>query len=283
MPANPIPQAQMTAEGHAAWDAIVADPRRTLVCSDFDGVLSPIVPDPDSAWASGPAVDALARLGDRVGKVAVVTGRVARRAVTLGGFGGRTGLRTMSVLGLYGLERWDAATGEFAEPEAPPGVDGARAELPGLLARLDLAHARVEDKRLSIGIHTRELDDPAGALARLERPLAELAARHGLRVEPGRSVIELRAPGHDKGDAVRSLVAEYDPAVVVFVGDDLGDVAAFEAVRDLRASGRIEGLLICSGSDEQDALVALADVVVDGPDGVAALFGRLADELGSVA
>ncbi len=274
-----MPQAHMSPEGCAAWRAIVGDPGRALVCSDFDGVLSPIVSDPDSAWASQRSVDALARLGERVGKIAVVTGRVARRAVTLGGFDARPGLRAMSVLGLYGLERWDAASGEFVEPDAPAGVAAARAELADVLERAGVGRARVEDKRLSIGVHTRELDDPAEAFGLLERPLAELAARHGLHVEPGRNVIELRAPGQDKGDAVRALVAEYDPSVVVFAGDDLGDVAAFEAVRDLRASGRIAGLLICSGSEEQDALVALADVVVDGPDGVADLFTRLADDL----
>ena len=50
-------------------------------------------------------------------------------------------------------------------------------------------------------------------------------------------------------------------------------------MRELRREG-LKGLLICSGSDEQDALVELADVVVDGPAGVARLFAELADALG---
>lgn len=281
MPETASSQAKMSDAGLSARAALLAEPGRALVCSDFDGVLSPIVADPDAAYASEPAVHALQRLGARVGKVAVITGRVARKAVELGGLAGREGLGSMSVLGLYGAERWDAATGEFVEPEPPEGVAAARDELPGLLQGLGLGGARVEDKRLSLGVHTRELDDPAGALARLTGPLTELAGRHGLRVEPGRNVVELRAPGRDKGDALRDLIAECDPAVVVFAGDDLGDVAAFEVVRELRASGRIEGLLVCSGSQEQDALVALADVVVDGPHGVADLFARLADDLGA--
>lgn len=269
----------LTEAGRGAWAAIVADPASTLVCSDFDGVLSPIVRDPDRAWAAEETMDALARLGARVGKVAVVTGRVARKAVELGRLDQRPGLESMSVLGLYGFERWDAATGEFHEPPAPAGVLAAAAELPGVLSRLDLAAARIEDKRLSLGVHTRELPDPHGALAALEQPLRELAAGHGLRIEPGRFVFELRAPGVDKGDAVRRLVAEIEPGVVVFAGDDLGDVPAFEAVRALRETGRIEGLLICSASTEQNALVHLADIVVDGPPGVAELFDRLASDL----
>ena len=38
-------------------------------------------------------------------------------------------------------------------------------------------------------------------------------------------------------------------------------------------------LLVCSASHEEDALSALADVVVEGPDGVAAWLDDLADLL----
>lgn len=265
--------------GQRAWAAILADPGATLLCSDFDGVLSPIVRNPDEAYAAEETVAAFARLGRRLGTVAVVTGRLARKAVELGGLDRRPGLETMSVLGLYGFERWDAATGVFQEPHAPAGVAAAAAELPGLLAGLGLGAARVEDKRLSLGVHTRELPNPDAALAALREPLTALAERHDLRLEPGKFVFELRAPGMDKGDAVRRLVAETGPRVVVFAGDDLGDVPAFETVRTLRDAGQVEGLLICSASTEQNALVELADIVVDGPAGVAELFTKLADEL----
>lgn len=268
-----------TDAGRRAWQAIVAAPASTLVCSDFDGVLSPIVRDPDAAWASEEAVTALARLGGHVGKIAVITGRPARKAVALGRLDRREGLEDLSVLGVYGFERWDAVTGEYAEPLPPDSVGAAAAELPGILAALGFTDARVEDKRLSIGVHTRELSDPQAALAALEQPLKDLAARHDLRVEPGKFVLELRTPGVGKGDAVRTLVIEEEPKAVVFAGDDLGDIPAFEAVLDLRRAHRIEGLLICSGSTEQDALVALCDVVVEGPLGVARLLEALADEI----
>lgn len=265
--------------GRAAWSSIIAAPDTALLCTDFDGVLSPIVADPSAAWASEEAVAALQRLAPHLSKIAVVTGRPARQAVQLGRLDERERLTTLSVLGLYGFERWDAATGRFQEPEAPESVAAATAELPALLATEGLAAARVEHKRLSVGVHTRELPEPAAAFARLTEPLAALAARHGLHVEPGRFVLELRAPGTDKGDAIRALVEETGAGIVVYAGDDLGDIPAFEAVRALRESGQVQGLMICSGSDEQDALVALADVVVDGPPGVATLFAALADEI----
>ena len=49
----------------------------------------------------------------------------------------------------------------------------------------------------------------------------------------------------------------------------------------LREQG-MDVTLVCSASEEQDALVALADVVLDGPDDVAAWLGDLADRFAPV-
>jgi trehalose 6-phosphate phosphatase len=62
---------------------------------------------------------------------------------------------------------------------------------------------------------------------------------------------------------------------VIFAGDDLGDIEAFRAVAELREQG-CPGLLICSGSEEQKALVELSDIVVDGPEGVLSLLRQFA-------
>jgi trehalose 6-phosphate phosphatase len=63
---------------------------------------------------------------------------------------------------------------------------------------------------------------------------------------------------------------------VLFCGDDRGDEPAFRAVSELRAEG-IPGLAVCSGSAEVPELTAQADLVVDGPRGVAQLLADLAD------
>ncbi|MEO5850981.1 MAG: haloacid dehalogenase, partial [Nocardioides sp.] len=69
-------------------------------------------------------------------------------------------------------------------------------------------------------------------------------------------------------------VADLDATGFLFAGDDLGDLEAFHAVAGLREAG-LTTLLVCSASDEQSALVPLADVVVPGPDGVLDLLRRL--------
>jgi trehalose 6-phosphate phosphatase len=133
----------------------------------------------------------------------------------------------------------------------------------------------IEDKGDALAVHTRRTADPAAALALLRDPLAALARQAGLAVEPGRMVIELRPPGADKGQALRELAASRRPSAIMYCGDDLGDLAAFAAVRELRAAG-IPGLVVCSGSAEVTELAADADLVVDGPPAVADLLAGLA-------
>lgn len=267
-----------TEPGAAALRAVTAAPRATLLALDFDGTLAPIIDDPDQAVADPDAVAALAELGSLIGTVAVVTGRPARTAVRLGGFAEHPGLGSMVVLGQYGVERWDAATGVFDLPPEPAEVTAAGEELPGLLDSLGLGAARVEHKGRALGVHTRELEHPQQAFQTLLEPVRALADRHGLTVEPGRNVLEIRAPGTDKGDAVRRLVAETGATQVIFAGDDLGDLPAFEAVADLRQDG-VAGLLVASASHEEQALSDRADVVVDGPAGIAAWLRGLSERI----
>jgi len=264
-----------TEAGRAGLAALVREPPRALIALDFDGTLSPIVADPAAARGADGAAGALAGLAGRAGTVAIITGRPAADAVELGGFSGVPGL---IVLGQYGRERWQ--DGRLSRPPASAEVAAARAELPGVLAAAGAPDGTwTEDKGDALAVHTRRTTDPAGALDRLRGPLAGLAERAGLIVEPGRLVLELRPVGADKGAALTGLVAERSAGAVLYAGDDLGDIPAFEAVAALRADG-VPGLAVCSGSAEATGLAGHADLLVDGPDGILALLSELAAAFG---
>ena len=191
-------------------------------------------------------------------------GRVVREGRQRAG-GGRAGRHAASGLAAAGAHRRHQVEG--------PGVTAAG---PELLALAEREGAWVEDKQLALVVHTRRSPDPDGALVRLTGPVTALAEVHGLEVHPGRYVLELRPPGFDKAGALRSL-CEPAPSAVLFAGDDVGDLSAFDAVQDLRRRG-VPGLLVCSGSDEGPAVLReRADVVVDGPAGVVALLASLLD------
>jgi trehalose 6-phosphate phosphatase len=269
--ALPVPP---TPAGQAGLRALLARPARALIGVDFDGTLAPIIDDPGSARADPAATAALGRLAVLAGTVAIITGRPAAEAAEFAGVAAMPGV---IVLGHYGSERWQ--DGRLTSPPPPPGLAMARAELPALLAAAGAADGTfLEDKGFALAVHTRRTASPQRELDRLRPQLTELAERAGLAPEPGRFVLELRPPGSDKGHALRGLVTERSAAAVLFCGDDRGDEPAFRAVSELRAEG-VPGLAVCSGSAEVPDLAAQADLVVDGPQGVARLLASLADAL----
>lgn len=245
-------------DDHPAVRALRADRAHALVALDFDGTLAPVVTDPTTATALPGTADVLAALGTRV---AVVTGRPADVAVTLGSLSGVPGL---VVVGHYGAQRWEAGSLSSSDPH--PGVAVAREALRELPAG-----AHLEDKGLAVVVHTRPATDPQALLDGLRERVERVAADAGLEVHPGRYVLELRPPGTDKAGALRSLLTPGTSALVV-AGDDLGDVPLLVAARAWDGPS----LTVCSGSDEgPPELRELADVVVDGPAGVLALLRAL--------
>ncbi|SOB82597.1 trehalose 6-phosphate phosphatase [Streptomyces sp. 1331.2] len=266
-----------TVAGREGVRAILGAPRGAVIALDFDGTLAPIVADPARARAHPGVVGALRVLAPVVGAVVVVTGRPAAVAVEYGGLAGVPGV---VVLGHYGAERWE--DGEVTAPEVHPGVAGVREALPEVLARVGAPEGVwVEDKGRSVAVHTRRTAAPEEALELLRAPVAELAAGYELVVEPGRLVLELRPPGVDKGAALTGFLRERGARSVLYAGDDLGDVAAFAAVEELRGEG-VAGLLVCSGAVGDAPVKELADradLVVAGPAGVVELLGALGEAL----
>ncbi|WP_327682901.1 trehalose-phosphatase [Streptomyces sp. NBC_00467] len=274
---HPLPSPS-TPAGREGLAALLARPGKAVVALDFDGTLAEIVPDPEQARAHPEAVPALAQLAPRVGSVAVVTGRPAGVAVRYGGFAGVPGLDHLVVLGHYGAERWDAVTGTVNTPAPHPGVAAARAELPGFLDEIGAWQGTwIEEKGQAVAVHTRRASDPQAAFEALRDPLGGLAARHGLILEPGRMVLELRPPGMDKGVALAEYVREVDAEAVLYAGDDLGDLPAYAAVEKLRSDG-VPGLLVCSGTEVPE-LAERADLLLPGPSAVVAFLAMLAQRL----
>ena len=267
-----------TDAGREGWEAIVADPATAVVASDFDGVLSPLVEDPARARPAEGALDALARLARSVKQVAIVTGRPALVATELTGVTGHPGLGSLVVLGHYGLEQWDAATGNVSSDPVPSGVAEARSRLPEILRAAGVPDAFVEDKESSLAVHTRRLPDPVGAFERLRTPLTELAESTELRLEPGNLVLELRPPGIDKGVALRRLLESTGARSILYAGDDLGDLAAFRAVEQHRKSG-LRAVLLATRSSNATELIQAADIVVDDPAGVVTVLTALSDAI----
>ncbi len=239
----------------------LATPSVCAVLTDFDGTLAPIVDDPAAALPLPGVVDVLNRLAERFAVAGVVSGRpVAYLVERLG--------PAMSLSGVYGLERW-------REGGRQP-VEEVEQWRPVLAAAVTLARAElgpvVEDKGLSLTLHFRTC--PARGDELRAWALAQ-AGRHGLGVHEARASVELHPPVDiDKGTEVEALAQGMEAAC--FLGDDLGDVAAFVALDRLAATG-VHAVRVAVRSDEAPAeLMERADWVVDGPAGALALLEALA-------
>jgi trehalose 6-phosphate phosphatase len=262
----------MVSEGNVASrptaiEAIAAQPEAAALVLDFDGVLAPIVEDPEtSAMPERVALD-LARLTPALGTVAVISGRPASFLAD------RVRMPGIRLLGSYGMEQVKDGNGQLtpAAAEWLAAVASASDELASLLGTLP--GVRIEAKPVSVAVHWRQAPDRDAAAAEVEEATARLAAATGLRLEPGKLVSELRPPiDVDKGSAVAALIREARPAVTVYAGDDLGDLPALRVVRE--AGGY--GLAVDHGAETDPRLLAAADQVIAGSDGFADWLAKLA-------
>jgi trehalose 6-phosphate phosphatase len=273
-----------SARAEQKYAAFAALASQAVIALDFDGTLSPIVDDPAQAHIHPDAGAVLIGLAPKVKAIAVVTGRPARQVLALGGLEevgdalAEIGTELL-VYGQYGNEHWTSRQRAIAGPRPPVGLATFLRELPRILREQDAAEAYVEEKGLAIAVHTRRLPDAQAAFERLLDPLRAAAEAHDLVIEPGKQVIEIRSGGMDKGLVVDKLVDTLGAKAILFAGDDLGDVEAFEALSAWEAEG-LSTLKVCSASSEQSALQPLADVVVKGPDGVLELLRQLTVDAG---
>lgn len=246
------------------------DPPRTGILVDFDGSLAPIVEDPGSARPLPESVAALRELARRYGVVAVVSGRPAAFLQDRLRLDQKDRLR---VYGLYGAEEVNDATVRPRE-RADPALS---ARLHALATRISksVPGARVEEKGRTLALHWREHPEAEASLVALAR---ELATREGLELRAGRRSLELFAPGAStKYGVVAELVEGLSCAC--FLGDDEGDLAAFDALEAAARSGLSAVKVAVRSPESPGELLARADLVVDGPRGAAGFLEHLCQEL----
>lgn len=239
---------------------IGADPAATALLFDFDGTLAPIVEDPDGAAPTAGALDLLGRLAERFARVAVVSGRPRSFLASIVP-------PSVDISALYGLESRTA--GALSDH---PDAAVWRTVVDEVTAAADLpAGVLIEPKRFSLTAHYRRVPEAEQAVGLWA---AETAAATGLVARPAKASIELHPPlDVDKGTAVRALSAGC--RTVVYVGDDVGDLPAFATLDELRDEGVETVKIAAAGPELPESMADAADLVVDGPAAVVALFGPL--------
>jgi trehalose 6-phosphate phosphatase len=256
------------------------DPAALVLLLDVDGVLAPIVDDPAAA-AVPDSMRAVVELAvERCALVGIVTGRGLERAQEM------IPLRGAWYAALHGTH---IVSPDGVEDRCEVSVGGREhVEVAATLAQT--VGWAYEDKGATVTIHFRQRGnlgqrvDPSHVRAQLQTVLNPLK----VEVHDAKQVLEVKPRGaRTKGDAVRILsgAAPSRASVVVYVGDDLTDLDAFLAIDELRAcevapAAAVEAPLgfvkvAIGGEEAPAALVAAADVVLDGEDAVEPLLRAL--------
>jgi trehalose 6-phosphate phosphatase len=250
----------------------------SAVITDIDGTVSAIAPTPAEAMVDPGAKAALALLAERLAAVAVVSGRAPQDGAAM------VGLPELIYVGNHGLERV-ARGAPWTHPVAAaarPAIADALTEIESAArAAADVPWLLIENKGVTGTIHYRLAPDQIAAAALLE-PLARVAAdRHGLRLTAGRMIFEVRPDlAVNKGTAIRDLTQDIGLRGIVFFGDDVTDVDAFRALRELRESGEAATLRVgVLGPETSPAVLAEIDMSVVGVPACAATLIALAARL----
>jgi trehalose 6-phosphate phosphatase len=219
--------------------------RRPAMFLDYDGTLTPIVDRPEDAIISESMRDAIRGLADRC-PVVIVSGRDRRVVQEL------MGVDDLIVAGSHGFDIWSPAGGAI-EREEGAGFGGLLDEVKERLRAetSSIEGALVEPKKTSVAVHYRLVSEEERQ--RVKEIVDAVLAEHpdDLKVTPGKMVYEIQPKIEwDKGKAVLYLLETLDlnreDVVPIYVGDDITDEDAFEALK-----GRGIGIFVGRADDPE--------------------------------
>jgi trehalose 6-phosphate phosphatase len=254
---------------------------RLLLASDFDGTLAPLVPDPWSAAIVPGAQRALRRLAAAPDvDVALISGR------TVADLAARARVGGVEYRGDHGSERATAARGfrasllkvdrEAADPATVAMARRLKEEVP---RQVDEPWLVLEDKGPALTFHFRTAPDTDAARERVMAAADAVDPVGVLYRAGGRRAYELRPHGATTKDtALRQLIDERRPDVVVMLGDDRHDALAFDVLRAAREDHEIDGLAVgvASRADVGAVVAARADLMLADPYEAARLLSLIA-------
>ena len=241
---------------------------------DFDGTLTPIVDDPDEASLSSGEIELLEAIAQELATTAIVSGRPGTFLHKVLRFGARDASKLL-VFGRNGLDIVDPSGSISAVPTSSAWTETMTtiAERARNVATTD----SVEEKGEIITLHWRRAQSQEPAL----RAFAlESAANFHIELREGKMSIDLFPPGTpSKQSTVRRLAANC--AAVVFIGDDVGDLEAFNALDEI-AETRTTVRVAVSSNEAPQELLTRADLVLDSPTRVQTLLRQLKRALENV-
>ncbi|WP_122090618.1 trehalose-phosphatase [Halalkalicoccus subterraneus] len=213
-----------------------------LFCTDFDGTLAPIEPEPDDAEITPENKTLLRRIREAENtRVAVISGRA------LADVSERVGLEGLTYAGNHGLElrRGERSVVHPIAAKHRERIERICTILESRLSGIEGTH--IENKTVTATVHYRNAPDDAIRDVRdIVRSVVSGAGDGRLRRTDGKEIVEIRPEVRwNKGMVISLLAEDYPNWLPVYVGDDTTDESAFRSVA--------EGLSVYVGEDRSNA------------------------------
>lgn len=214
-----------------AETSLVPDLRKCAILLDIDGTILDLAPSPQQVWVPPGLRQTLARLDELTGgALALVSGRSLHDIDLI------FSPLELAAIGGHGAELRATAGAEPLMRAKPLSVAlkrklAAVSELgPGILA---------EDKGYSLALHYRLMPDKGDAVrAAVDKICAELP-QNSADILPGKLVVEIKAAGVNKANAVCELMtcAPFAGRNPIFIGDDTTDEPVFGVISQFGGLG----------------------------------------------
>ena len=202
---------------------------------DYDGTLAPFRPDPYQAYPYPGVIERLNRLSRLPCRLALVTGRAVEAILPL-----LRGLEPLpEIWANHGMEVLRPNGERRVYPTDPKGRELLEKAKKWIDAQgWDLIY---EAKPTSIALHWRgrSTEEQRQFKEAVEAKFKELSQSGVVYLLPFDGGMELRVKGRTKGDVVREVLEEEGSLPAAYLGDDITDEDAFEAI-----SGRGMGILV---------------------------------------
>lgn len=219
---------------------------KTAIITDIDGTISEIAPTPEKAMVTTSMQNELAKLMEKFKIVAVVSGRSALNAREMVGVDG------LLYVGNHGMEF--LKDGKLSiHPEVEKYIheiqeageklkSGDMSSLEGLI---------FEDKGICYTIHYRLCSPSENPREKILKTLHDDPECKKFNIAEGRQLVELRPPiSCDKGTILNNIIEEYKLEKVIYLGDDLTDLDAFDKLTQMENEGKVNGTSILVLSSE---------------------------------
>ena len=241
--------------------------------TDMDGTISPIPRDFLETPVPPPTLPQLTQLASRLDLLAVISGRKAgalREIINIPG---------IKYIGHYGMEWW-----ENGQAVLHPDVTASLADMRSVAAELETLRSIdgviIQDKWASISVHYNTVQQPSTAKQQILDFLEKSPHIKNLRLMDEKTNIGIVPRlDIDKGTAVTRLIQLHHLRGAIYLGDDIGDLPAFRAVRVGREKQGFMGLaVLVTGGETSHSLLDEVDFTLRGVPETETFLNWLVDD-----